>query len=50
MHVCRYLAQETEKCAFLPPEIYLSKARDHEGIHVNEFLEGEQERKLKTRF
>ena len=22
LHVCRYLARDTEKCAFLPPEIY----------------------------
>ena len=22
MHVCRYLARDAEKCAFLPPEVY----------------------------
>lgn len=22
MHVCRYLAKDAEKCAFLPPEVY----------------------------
>ncbi|KAI9056185.1 hypothetical protein LZ554_001113 [Drepanopeziza brunnea f. sp. 'monogermtubi'] len=47
MHVCRFLARETEKCAFLPPEIYLGKALDHGAIRFNELLEDEQETKLK---
>lgn len=50
MHVCRYLALETDKCAFLPPEIYLGKALDHEAIRFDEFLEDEKERKLKKLF
>ncbi|KAL2069198.1 hypothetical protein VTL71DRAFT_15536 [Oculimacula yallundae] len=32
MHVCRYLALEVDKCAFLPPEIYLGGALDHDAI------------------
>ncbi|XMA09026.1 hypothetical protein WAI453_001817 [Rhynchosporium graminicola] len=50
MHVCRYLAREVDKCAFLPPEIYLGGALDHDAIRLNEFLEGEKERKLKKLF
>ncbi|KUJ23323.1 uncharacterized protein LY89DRAFT_755212 [Mollisia scopiformis] len=50
MHVCRYLARDREKCAFLPPEIYQGKALDHEAIHFDEFLENERERKLKKMF
>ncbi|PVH89051.1 hypothetical protein DL98DRAFT_544096 [Cadophora sp. DSE1049] len=50
MHVCRYLAREVDKCAFLPPEIYLGKALDHDAIRLNEFLEDEKEKKLKKLF
>ncbi|KAL5317291.1 hypothetical protein ACEPPN_014386 [Leptodophora sp. 'Broadleaf-Isolate-01'] len=49
-HVCRYLAREVDKCAFLPPEIYLGRALDHDAIRLNEFLEDEKERKLKKLF
>lgn len=50
MHVCRYLAREVEKCAFLPPELYHGKALDHEPIRFNDLLEDERERKLKRLF
>ncbi|KAH7336059.1 hypothetical protein BKA65DRAFT_458560 [Rhexocercosporidium sp. MPI-PUGE-AT-0058] len=50
MHVCRYLAREVDRCAFLPPEIYLGTALDHDAIRLNEFLEDEKERKLKKLF
>jgi hypothetical protein len=50
MHVCRYLAREVDKCAFLPPEIYQGKAIDHEALRFDEFLEDERERKLKKLF
>ncbi|KAK0110012.1 hypothetical protein ONS95_002674 [Cadophora gregata] len=49
-HVCRYLAREVDKCAFLPPEIYLGKALDHDAIRLNDFLEDEKEKKLKKLF
>jgi hypothetical protein len=50
MHVCRYLAREVDKCAFLPPETYYGKAIDHEALRFDEFLEEERERKLKKLF
>ena len=39
MHVCRYLARDAEKCAFLPPEIYLGNIGT-EGAGLDELLEG----------
>ena len=30
MHVCRYLAQDVDKCAFLPPEVYQGEVIDPE--------------------
>jgi hypothetical protein len=36
MHVCRYLARDVEKCAFLPPESYLGQARDPEAIRFDD--------------
>ncbi|KAH8803904.1 hypothetical protein F5882DRAFT_425342 [Hyaloscypha sp. PMI_1271] len=50
MHVCRYLARDVDKCAFLPPDIYQGKAIDHEALLFDEFLEEERERKLKKLF
>lgn len=50
LHVCRFLAREAEKCAFLPPEIYQGKAADPETVRFEEYLEGERERKLKGLF
>ncbi|PBP22147.1 LigA protein [Diplocarpon rosae] len=39
MHVCRYLAREADKCAFLPPEIYLGSEVNHEDTWLSELLE-----------
>ncbi len=37
MHVCRYLAHDVERCAFLPAEIYEGKAVDGEAGPFEEF-------------
>ncbi|CAG8977212.1 hypothetical protein HYALB_00007906 [Hymenoscyphus albidus] len=50
LHVCRFLAQDAEKCAFLPPEIYQGKAADPEMVRFEEYIDGERERKLKGLF
>ncbi|KAK6586667.1 hypothetical protein PZA11_001724 [Diplocarpon coronariae] len=50
MHVCRYLARETDKCAFLPPELYLGRSMDPEVVRVDELLSDERERELKKLF
>lgn len=50
MHVCRYLAGEEEKCAFLPQEVYQGKMFDPEGAEFDRYLENEKERKLKKLF
>ncbi|KAH0538202.1 hypothetical protein FGG08_005171 [Glutinoglossum americanum] len=50
MHTCRYLAQDGEKCAFLPPEVYQGKVFDPEAANLERFLESEKERKLRALF
>ena len=50
MHVCRYLAADDEKCAFLPPGVYQGKAFVPEEANFNRFVENEKERKLKKLF
>jgi hypothetical protein len=40
MHVCRYLARDAEKCAFLLPEVYLGTIGT-EGAGLDELLEGD---------
>jgi hypothetical protein len=50
MHICRYLAQDGEKCAFLPPEVYQGKVFDPEAANLDRFLESEKERKLRALF
>lgn len=50
MHVCRYLAADEEKCAFLPPEVYQGKVFDPEAANFDRYLEDEKERKLKKLF
>ncbi|KAL9101198.1 MAG: hypothetical protein Q9163_003516 [Psora crenata] len=50
MHVCRYLAEAEDKCAFLPHEMYMGSVYDQEGAHLDRFLETEKERKLKELF
>ncbi|EPE26697.1 hypothetical protein GLAREA_02610 [Glarea lozoyensis ATCC 20868] len=50
LHVCRYLAKDPEKCAFLPPEIYQATAQDPKVERFDEYIENERERRLKTLF
>lgn len=50
MHVCRYLAKDNEKCAFLPPEVYQGKVFNPESAEFDTFMENEKERKLKSLF
>ncbi|KAI9768999.1 MAG: hypothetical protein M1840_004595 [Geoglossum simile] len=50
MHICRYLAQDAEKCAFLPPEVYQGKAFDPETANLERFIASEKERKLRALF
>lgn len=50
MHLCRYLAGEGEKCAFLPHEVYQGKVFDPVQANFDRFLEDEKERKLKKLF
>ena len=50
MHVCRYLAGEGEKCAFLPQEVYQGKVFNPEEANFDRFIEHEKERKLKNMF
>ena len=49
-HVCRYLADEGEKCAFLPQEVYQGKVFDPVEARLEQFLEEEKEKKLKKIF
>lgn len=50
MHVCRYLAGEGEKCAFLPQEVYQGQTFDPEEAEFDRYLENEKERKLQKLF
>jgi hypothetical protein len=50
MHICRFLAQDAEKCAFLPPEVYQGKAFDPETANLERFIASEKERKLRALF
>lgn len=50
MHVCRFLAADEDKCAFLPPEVYQGRVFDPEASNFDRYLETEKERKLKKLF
>lgn len=50
MHVCRYLARDEEKCAFLPPEVYQGKVFDPDETSFDQNLEYQREKKLKKIF
>lgn len=50
MHVCRYLAAQEEKCAFLPHEVYQGEVFNEEEAMFDKYLEDEKERKLKKLF
>jgi hypothetical protein len=49
-HVCRYLADEEERCAFLPHEEYQGKVFNPLDADFARHLENEKERKLKKLF
>ena len=50
MHVCRYLANAEDKCAFLPHEVYQGNLFDPEQKKFDKYIEDEKERKLKKVF
>ncbi|KAF7952515.1 uncharacterized protein EAE97_002012 [Botrytis byssoidea] len=50
MHVCRYLAQEVNKCAFLAPEAYQGGNLDPVAMHFDQYMRDEKERRLKKLF
>lgn len=50
MHVCRYLAADDEKCAFLPPEVYQGQVFDSSVATFERYIENEKERQLKEIF
>ncbi|TVY20667.1 hypothetical protein LARI1_G001184 [Lachnellula arida] len=50
LHVCRYLARDAQKCAFLPPEVYLGKLLDPQIMRFDEYIEDERERRTKKLF
>ncbi|KAM0310149.1 hypothetical protein ACHAO8_008390 [Botrytis cinerea] len=50
MHVCGYLAQEADKCAFLAPEAYQGGNLDPVAIYFDEYMRDEKERRLKKLF
>ena len=50
MHVCRYLAADDEKCAFLPQEVYQGKMFDPAEADFDQYLQVEREKKLKELF
>lgn len=47
MHVCRYLAADDEKCAFLPPEVYQGNVYDPTVATFDRYMEKEKEQKLR---
>ena len=49
-HLCRYLANEEEKCPFLRHEVYHGKVFDPQQASFTQHLEKEKERKLKQLF
>ena len=50
MHVCRYLAQDREECAFLPPAVYEGKSLDPSSEALDKFMEAEKGKRLKEMF
>jgi hypothetical protein len=50
MHVCRFLAADAEKCAFLPPEVYQGKVYNKDTDNFERYQEDEKEKKLKKVF
>ncbi|KAI9823418.1 MAG: hypothetical protein M1832_002428 [Thelocarpon impressellum] len=50
MHVCRFLAHDADRCAFLPPDVYHGKVFDPDAANFDKYIENEKERKLKKLF
>ncbi|KAI9805033.1 MAG: hypothetical protein M1833_006337 [Piccolia ochrophora] len=50
MHVCRYLASEAQRCAFLEPEVYQGKVFDPEATMLDRYIEREKGQKLREMF
>lgn len=50
MHVCRYLAADDEKCAFLPPEVYQGQVFDSSVATFERYIENEKERQIREIF
>ena len=50
MHVCRYLAEDEEKCAFLPPEVYEGNVYDPSVATFDRYIENEKQRQMKEIF
>lgn len=50
MHVCRYLAEDEEQCAFLPPEVYQGSAFSPGSASFDWYVETTKEKKLKEVF
>ncbi|MCJ1311269.1 hypothetical protein MMC25_004940 [Agyrium rufum] len=50
VHVCRYLASDPENCAFLAPDVYSGQGQDPDMAGLDDYLDGEKERRLKEMF
>ncbi|PQE04995.1 Mpv17 PMP22 protein [Rutstroemia sp. NJR-2017a BBW] len=50
LHVCQYLALDTDRCAFLAPEVYEGKAVNPDAMRFEEYMRDEKERRLKKIF
>lgn len=50
MHVCRFLAQNPDECAFLPPEVYQGSVYDPGVSTFDRYIENEKQRQMKETF
>ena len=50
MHVCRFLATETNLCPFLPPEVYQGNVYDPSVATFDRYIENEKERQMREVF
>ena len=50
MHLCRYLAEEAGKCAFLPQGVYEGRSFDVVQRDFDKYVEMEKERRLRALF
>ena len=49
-HVCRYLAKEGDKCAFLPQEVYQGTSYDNDEASFDYYLDTQKEEGLQDLF